>query len=298
MSFLVLGASGFIGNHLVAQFKNVGVQVIGTTRSGNSENGYFQIDLGVEFEYKKVISLIENYEVTQIINLAASEVSPVNRTKVNERLDTLFFTNLSKVLNTYRDIGLLQIGTCLVPEREDSYFASKRNLKDLLSKGDSREQIAFLDLPKVVGTGEPRGRFTSDLIDSLNMKRRHTVLHPCHKRNFIAMNDVVSLISRIVETRHLSDCQYPMIDAEIFSNIEIVRMLIGYSSQNGKEITFDHQETNNDCRVCPDDEEKLVIRPEFLDDRKVSFFSMDSRISIGETLREQYIYATTNPSRD
>lgn len=293
MTVLILGASGFLGRNLFAHFKSTGVKVFGTSRSGNTNNGFFRIDLGIENEHKKITSLVESHEVTQIVNLAAIDVSPVNRTEANEGIDATFLANLNTVLDVYRGIGLLQIGTYTVTEKEDSYFASKKKLRDSLHKSDMNEQITVLDLPKVVGVGEPLGRFTSDLIESLNTKREQTVLHPCHKRNFVAMGDVVGLISRIVEARNEVGSQFPMLSANVFSNCEIARMLIEFSSQNGENIKFDHKELTNECNICPADEEVLLIRPEFCDGRQASFYWMNSGNSVREALREQYLNTKT-----
>jgi hypothetical protein len=232
--------------------------------------------------------LINRFEITQLINLAASGVNPSDRQVKEVGHGTSFFDNLHAVLTTFKDLRLLQIGTSTETKREDSYFIAKNVLRNLLEKTRSENKIAVLDLPKVIGAGEPLGRFTSNLMHSLIKHEEISVLHPCHKRNFISINDVVKIIMLIVKIWNSGGSDFPEHRACVISNYEVTRFVMNLSKANGRGVSFSHTPTAEGCNICPIDETTMLVKPEFFGSKAVNYFLMEDEISVEEALSEQF----------
>ena len=192
------------------------------------------------------------------------------------------------VLTAHPDLKLLQIGTVSNTGKSDSYFVEKSRIRELLQNANVKDQVVILDLPKVVGAGEPLGRFTSDLTYALVMSREHVILQPCHKRNFISVFDVVLLILKTLENLGNASHEYPMYRTKRFSNYEVAESLIGSSTSGGKGIKLDHFPAREECRKCPADENELLIRPSFSDMKEVAYFMMNQTQTVESALREQF----------
>ena len=288
MTLLVLGASGFLGNQLVAQLRNSGKDVIGTKRTVLSQEGLFQVDLGVHHEHEKIDFLIKKFKVTHLINMAASDVNPSGRRETENGESALFFENLNTVLGINKDVRLLHIGTSALNKKEDSYFATKQQLKKLFAETATRSQIAVLDLPKVVGPGEPLGRFTSNFMQALINGEKQIVLHPCHKRNFMAVASVVKMIMQIITTWKSGGSEFPEYKAQVLSNYEITRLVLKLSGEDFRKVLFGHTLSNTGCDICPSNEAALLVRPEFFDLKEIKYFAMAEKQSVQESLLEQY----------
>jgi nucleoside-diphosphate-sugar epimerase len=288
MTVLLIGATGFLGRNLFHKLTDLGEDVVGTTRSAYSKDGMVSIDLGRKNEYLKIVSLVEMFGITRIVNMAASDVSPSVRGKIDEETIRIFFENLNLVLKTFGHLKLLQIGTIFRTESNDSYFAGKSLIGSLLANADVNEQVVFFNLPKVVGSGEPLGRFTSDLIQSLVLGSRPTISHPCRRRNFISVVDVVSLIFKTVENMHALSVDYPMYRTELYSNYEVAKFIIGDRVKDNEIMKFDHSHTETVCRKCPSDEDELIIQPEFSHQKTLSYFMMCQSQTVEEALRQQF----------
>ena len=265
MTVLVIGASGFLGQQLVAGFRNSGERAIGTKYSATSDDDLFQVDLG-----------------------AKGDVNPAKRLPQESGQSLLFFENLEATLRNNRNLALLQIGTSHQANSEDSYFSSKFILKNLLKRAHVKNQIAVLDLPKIVGPSEPLGRFTSDIAYSLVMNEGKMVQHPCHKRNFMSIEDVVKLIMMIVEIWKLGGNKFPAYQATVLSNYDVVRSIVDSSSGLNKKIKFAHRLAVTECDICPVSEEPLLVRPEFLGEQINNYFLVDEEQSVVEALQEQF----------
>jgi nucleoside-diphosphate-sugar epimerase len=288
MTVLVIGASGFLGMHLIKQLTNSGNVVIGTKRNVGGAEDFVRIDLGARDEYLIINSLVEQYKITSMINLAANDVSPADRTTKENESSFIFFENLFTVLSTFRDLKLLQIGTSVRPKSADSYFSAKYKLRNLLENTSLKNQIAVLDLPKVVGPGEPLGRFTSNLMHSIIMSEGLVVLHPCHKRNFITISQVSKIIVEIIKKWNSGDSDYPSHQAENLSNFEIAQVIMKNAGQTNHGMSLSHAPVIEGCEVCEFDESPLLVKPEFFGSKEVNYFLMAKDQSVKEALLEQF----------
>ena len=288
MTVLVIGASGYLGMHLIKKIKNSGNVVIGTKRNVGEADDFVRIDLGAREEYLVINALIEQFKITNIINLAASDVSPADRTTKENENSFTFFENLFAVLSRFREVKLLQIGTSVRPKSADSYFSAKHKLRILLENTSLNNQIAVLDLPKVVGAGEPLGRFTSNLMHSILMSEGQVILQPCHKRNFISICQVSEIIAQIIKKWNSGDSDYPSHQAENLSNFEVTQVILNISGQANHGVTFSHSPVIEGCEVCKFDESPLLVKPEFIGSKEISYFLMEKEQSVMEALLEQF----------
>ncbi len=297
MTVLVIGASGFLGKHLVAQMKNSGEAVIGTERNSRTDDGLYSIDLGVKDEYLKINSLVEQFKITKIVNLAASNVSPSDRMREESGQSSSFFENLYAVLSTFRDVGLLHIGTTVQAKGEDFYFAAKYELRNLLENTNVKNQIAILDLPKVVGPGEPLGRFTSNFMYSVIMNEEQEVLHPCHKRNFMSVIAVVDMITQTIKIWTSGGDKFPSHVSKTLSNYEVARLIIDCASETMRQVLVSHSPDIEVCDVCPADEAVLLVKPEFFRSKEFSYFLLEEKQSVEETLLQQFKNLSISPHK-
>jgi len=293
MTILIIGARGFIGHQLFQQMKTTDSHVIGTSRVLTSEEDLFEIDLGRKNEYQKLNSLVERFDVNYVVNLAATDVSPSSRTKIDEQQIGLFFENLNMVLEQKSTIGLLQIGTNADSLNNDSYYAGKDLLKNLLKGASTKRRTAILELPKIIGPREPRGRFTSDLVHSFIMNREQIVLQPCRKRNFMPVVDAALLIERITYVWTSGGDEYPKYEAQLFSNYEIANCIMKYSNSDPKKLKLDHPVSLGNCQLCSFDERTLLVQPEFFSKTPTKYVSLLKTSSVEESLVEQYNYCKT-----
>lgn len=293
MTILIIGAHGFIGRQLFQQLKTTEANVIGTSRSQTVDEDLFEIDLGRKNEYQEINSLVERFDVNYIVNLAATDVRPSSRTKVNKQQIELFFENLNLVLEQKSTIGLLQIGTNADSLNGDSYYAGKSMLKNLLKGASTKRRTAILELPKIIGPKEPRGRFTSDLVHSCITNREVVILQPCRKRNFMPVVDAALLIERIILVWTSGGNEYPEYEAQLLSNYEIANCIMRYSNSDPEKLKFGHPISVGNCQLCSFDERTMLVRPEFFSNTPTKYVSMQRTSSVEESLLEQYNYSKT-----
>lgn len=293
MTILIIGAQGFIGCQLFQQLKTTETNVIGTSRTRTSQEDLFEIDLGRKNEFQKINSLVERFDVNYVVNLAATDVRPSSRTELDEQQIGLFFENLNMVLEQKSTIGLLQIGTNADPPTNDSYHAGKEMLKNLLKGASTKGRTAILELPKIIGPREPRGRFTSDLIYSFIINREQTILQPCRKRNFMPVVDAALLIDRITHVWTSGGDEYPTYEAQLVSNFDIANCIMKYSNSDPRKLKLDHPVSLGNCQLCSFNERTLLVQPEFFSNSLKTYTSMLKTSSVEESLREQYNYCKT-----
>jgi hypothetical protein len=291
MTILIIGARGFIGCQLFEQLKTTEANVIGTSRTRTSQEDLFEIDLGRKNEYQKINSLVERFDINYVVNLAAADVAPSSRTKLDEQQIGLFFENLNMILERKSTIGLLQIGTNADSLNNDSYYAGKEMLKNLLKGASTNRRTAILELPKIIGPREPRGRFTSDLVHSFIMNREQIILQPCRQRNFMPVVDAALLIDRIAHVWTSGGDEYPKYEAQLFSNYEIANCIMKYSNSDPKQLKLDHPVSLGNCQLCSSDERTLLVQPEFFSNSPTAYVSMLKTSSVEESLWEQYNYS-------
>ena len=158
----------------------------------------------------------------------------------------------------------------------------------MLEETKTDNQIAVLDLPKVIGVGEPLGRFTSNIMHSLIKHEELSVLHPCHKRNFISINNVVKMIMLVVKIWNSRGSDFPEHRARVISNYEVTRFVMDLSKANGWGVSFSHTPTAEGCSICPIDETTMLVKPEFFGSKAVNYFLMVDELSVEEALSEQF----------
>jgi len=211
-SIIVLtGATGFLGNHLLAALLAKGYEVVAVKRSFSDTSKikevldheklhFFDIDL------EDPRKLFEKYSVDTIIHTATEYGrgdAPVFR---------ILEANLILPLRL-AELGIENGARCFI--NTDSYFnkssstysnllnysLSKKSLLIWLRQLSSRIKVINIMLEHIYGPGDSRSKFVEDLIQQIALDRvdRVHLTHGHQKRDFVYIDDVVQAFITLTE---------------------------------------------------------------------------------------------------
>ncbi len=182
-SILVIGASGFLGGSVVSSLKHRGANVISTSRNTKNGNHYFDYtdpDAGLILS-----DLIKRFRPSLILDMAAPNVSQLDRSKPLSKADKMYGDLLCMKVRDFSEAHVLHISTTEVDDDSRNFYVDfKRSVLYSLSNLDHR-RLTTIKLPRLIGPNEPAGRFISDLISSLHLNNSFKVLEPHRERDFL-----------------------------------------------------------------------------------------------------------------
>jgi hypothetical protein len=129
---------------------------------------------------------------------------------------------------------------------------------------------------------------------SIITSEKQIVLHPCHKRNFITITQVVKIICEIIGKWNSGGTEFPSHNAQNLSNYEVSQIVLNVAANATHEVLFSHSPVNTGCEVCPADELPLLVRPDFFRSKEISYFLMQNEQTIEEALLEQFKTLSTS----
>lgn len=203
MTVLVVGASGFLGSQLVRALRNNGRHVVGTTRAP-AHPSHITLDL---LDGEAIANTLDRVRPSTVVNLAGAGLPRDGRGPEAAESNVVGSRMLAQaVLECRVRPFLIHAGSAL----ED---ASSEVSEYSLSKAAGTEAVAvtlhdvghlIVRIHSVYGPTQPRGRFLSDLIDSLLAGAAFTIQHPERSRDFCFVDDVVGILSRVSMTNDLT----------------------------------------------------------------------------------------------
>ena len=201
MKILVLGATGFLGQHLVPLLVERGHQVVPAgLRSVTSD--VIKVDIT---DASSVATALDRVAPDGVINLAGSGLPRPNALSGDSwRVNDLGSRAVASELVRLSDPPILvHAASALELEPEDlalDYAQSKAvgsaGVRDVLTGTACR--YAVVRIHNVYGPGQPAGRFVGDLIAALNSGQHFVVKHPSRKRDFCFVDDVVEHLADLV----------------------------------------------------------------------------------------------------
>lgn len=202
MKIIVLGGTGFLGTALHDALVISGHKAVRVSRSQGAD---VQVDLRRE---EGVWSLLANEAPDLIINMATAGLSTANsRTRANDLF--AIDVKLPRIVVNWmkqaeKKTRFLHVSSSLnqVPIESD-YARAKRDGREALCNTVNLEQWSDIDvrianIHNCYGPSQPRGRFISDAIDTLERGDKLVIRHPSRQRDFVYVSDVISSLLRLI----------------------------------------------------------------------------------------------------
>lgn len=283
---LVLGSRGFIGSRIVSDLRANGVCTFGTSHLSLEESRQeFYFDIFAESAEEDLRKAIQSSRPQQIVNCIGFGVTPTTRVGSDgppmaslERMVRILKDGLCE--SSVFDYSLVHLTSALEPvdDQEHFYASICRAQTQLFVDSFRPDVLNILRLPKVIGPGEPRGRFLSDLIAQLAEQREVTVNEPCRQRSILGLADLSTLIQSFVSSGSTT-----YTSPHVITNAEL-STLVAKSMGVAEQLIKVHHEpppAGISCQLCrmPESNENVVLRGK---DRKDSINI--SRTSIEEII--------------
>jgi hypothetical protein len=182
-SILVIGSSGYLGGSVTSSLKRRGANVISTSRNAKNGNCYFDYN---DPNAGLILSdLLKRFRPSLILDLAAPNVSQLDRSKPLSKADKMYGDLLCMKVSVFSETHVLHISTTEVDDDSRNFYVDfKRSVLCSLSNLD-HGRLTTIKLPRLIGPNEPSGRFISDLISSLHLNDSFKVLEPNRERDFL-----------------------------------------------------------------------------------------------------------------
>jgi nucleoside-diphosphate-sugar epimerase len=208
---LVLGGSGFLGGAVCRALETRAYRVVSTGRSQRGTT--LGLDVSRRGAAQLLRSILHEFRPDVAVDLVAPNVSPVDRVqRVRPRMYD-YGTTLVGELSRSRVIPLVHVSTENLTEQPlDAYFDFKNSAFE--SIGQSDLPTISIDLPRIVGPNEPRGRFVADLIAARVSNREFTIDDPWRCRDLISVElagELVAEISHVLVDRSMPRCDLEVV---------------------------------------------------------------------------------------
>jgi len=223
LHFLIIGSNSFSGSHFVDHLLSLGHNVVGISRSKNMNNiflpykknknvknfVFFKIDLNVDKDNDKIISLIKQFKISHVVNFAAqamvaeSWLYPIDYYKTN----VISLVNLTNKLIKYKLLkkfvhvstpevygnitGMTNENTVYNPSTPYAISRSCLDMHLMALKKNYNFPVVFTRAANVYGPGQQLYRIVpKSIICALNKKKIQ--LHGGGKsmRSFVYITDV------------------------------------------------------------------------------------------------------------
>jgi nucleoside-diphosphate-sugar epimerase len=191
MTFTVLGASGFVGSHLVSSLKAAGQSVIAPQRD---ESDFLTQDLGHVFY---CIGLTADFRSRPFATIEA-HVSVLNKFLQTARFQSLTYLSTTRVYMG-GEHGLEAGPVMVQPQNPSDLYNISKLAGESICFSSGRENVRAVRLSNVVGLDTSSSNFVFDIARDAIKGHVKLNTNPSSAKDYIGINDVVALLPLIAQ---------------------------------------------------------------------------------------------------
>lgn len=207
MKVMVLGATGYLGTNIVRGLVEMGYRVFGVIRDGSDICNVVSLDVTlVKNNIEQIEDVLRKEKIDWIINTICTYKK--NNSLYGDMLDSNIIFPLSvlniAIKNNVKNF--ITMGTSL-PDEFNLYSFSKKHFSDFGKYLSEIEEMNFIDLKLEMfygGEYNPDDRFISYCKKKLLKNDDLELTKGVQKRDIIRVEDIVSLIMRLIQTNYFS----------------------------------------------------------------------------------------------
>ena len=266
MNILILGSTGFIGNHLFKYFKKKFPLVIGTYRRKNNNISDLKNQYKLDFsgDWKNLLSeIIERHKINIVINCISYGVNYSEQDSsigkiINSELPEKLYVELSqKNINLFIHLGSSQeygntneiINEKLILNPQNMYGKTKAiGTKNLISqKKVNSLSLIILRLFSVYGKDEKENKIIPYLARSAKLGKIIKLTGGNQLRNYIYIDDLVKIISYFIQNKkYIEDGIYNISSPYVISIKQLANEIYKLLNADQKNLLWGKVQYRND----------------------------------------------------
>lgn len=266
MNILILGSTGFIGNHLFRDFEKKFHLVIGTYRNKNSKISDLknQYKLNFSGDWKRMLSeIIELHKINIVINCISYGVNFLEQDScigkiINSELPEKLYVELSqKKIDLFIHLGSSQeygntneiINEELKLKPQNMYGKTKAiGTKNLIAQHKNNSlSLIILRLFSVYGRGENENKIIPYLAKSARLGNTIKLTAGNQLRNYIFIDDLVNVISHFIQNKkYIKDGVYNISSPYVISIKELANEIYNLLNADQKNLLWGKVQYRND----------------------------------------------------
>lgn len=244
-TYLITGATGFIGNNLVDKLLKYGTKIIAITHKNQLTNNLIE---SVKFDgsYESILKPIENKKIDGVLHLAAMFLSNHKADQIGELIDSNikfgaflleitknkqipFFINAATYAQSYDHNGY---------NPQNLYAATKQSFEDLIKYYEVDSNIFFLtlELTDTYGKGDTRPKFINQLLSAIEDNSPFKMSKGEQEINYLNVDDAsnafITAINLIQDGVVANGNHYSVFSNETYKLIDLVHLVCSKLNSN------------------------------------------------------------------
>ena len=264
---LVTGSGGFIGNYLIPQLLNQNYKIFGICKKKQKSSKNF---VSVNMDITKITNFKLKSDFSKIIHMAAfSDVSFCNLNpskcyelnvdgtqkmlEIARKRDSEFiFLSSSHVYGDSTNLPLSETDSC----NPLSHYASSKRMSEILCETYSKTyglNIRVARIFSVYGPNSSKSNLIFNILEQILHNSQITLGNIMPKRDFIFIDDVVSGLLNIVNSRNKGYDVYNLGTGKSTSIKDLANFLFSHSNKKMRIISKKSKIRENDVlNICAD----------------------------------------------
>jgi nucleoside-diphosphate-sugar epimerase len=250
-TFLVTGATGFIGSNLIKKLLLLGAEVIAIIHNKQSSNSLIE-EIRYDGTYDSIYHPLENKKVDGIIHLATMFLSKHRIDQISDLIDSNikfgafllevakikkipFFINTTTYAQFYDHNGY---------NPQNFYAATKQSFEDIVKyyEVDSDVFILTLELTDTYGDGDPRPKFINQLLNAIQNNLTFKMSKGEQEINYLNVEDAsdafITAIKLIMNKKLETGKHFSVFGNETYKLIDLVHLVCSNLNSN---ISIDNE---------------------------------------------------------
>ena len=230
MKVLVIGATGFLGRHLVPELLRRGHEAVAASRSATTGE---RLDVSDE---ALCIDVLHRVAPDLVVNLAGLGVTAGSADSLCMQAVNATGSVVLARAAAESGIPLLHVASSTEPlpgmlaESEYSQTKALGTAKVDHMMRSGRASIAIARVHNTYGPDQPRGRFIADVMHRMRSGGEFTIRHPARVRDFCLVDDVVARLVDVTEDESMFGAAYDIgsgVGVSLLDAATLIRSTVG-----------------------------------------------------------------------
>lgn len=267
---LVTGGSGFIGRYLMTELKSRGATVLGTCVGPAASDDYVSVTL---FERKKLTEIIEKFQPTWIVHLAAIALVTHGNVEQIYAVNVLGSENLFNAVvdADIKPPSMLLASTAGVygnqqeqflseslPYAPTNHYSYSKMIMEMVSKGYSDKMKINIVRPfNIIGTGQAESFLVPKIVKHFREKRELLQLGNIDSvRDYVEAKGCAAMIAQLIAQKHNDPFTLNLCTGRGWSGHDVIDSLAEISGFRPKvEIVDNYVRSNEVWRLVGNPEQ-------------------------------------------